>query len=141
MPATGTRVDKPAGVGKAAVERQLAVAEPTVYQQRVVSGGFVVGRGDRHPGPVVLAASLGALAGAAPVPGPRRQGGRDLVDALRLDRRVGFDTVAAGHRQHIPEAVSLQVPAQTAVTAVELLRARLPGRNPGIQGSGQHPPG
>ncbi len=105
-----------------------------------MSERLVLGWGDGHPGPVVHPRSLGAITGAVAVPRSRRQCGGDLVDALRPDGRAGGDAVISGHSQDIPEAAGLQVTAQGAVAAVELVRCAPRGRGTGVQGSGQHPP-
>src|SRR6266545_4994173 len=77
--------------------------------------------------PLVLPWSLGTLAGAVAVPRPRTQAGGDLVDALWPDGFAGGDPVVFRHGQHVAHAAGLQVPAQPAVTAVELVRGG-PGR-------------
>src|SRR2546430_16393392 len=98
-------------------------------------GGFVVGWGDGHPGPVVLPCSLGALTGAVTVPRPRRQSGDDLVDALRPDGWAGGDSVVSGHSEHVAEVAGLQVTALRAVAAVGLIRGAPRGRGGRVHGS------
>ena len=86
VPATLTRAGSghvPGGV--AAVERQFAGVAVAADQQPVVTGLAGV---DGHPGPVVVAVALGALAGGVPLPGPAGQAARRSSRAWQVPAAV-----------------------------------------------------
>ena len=64
----------------------------------MMPGLFLVGWVMATQAPVVVAWSLGALAGAATVPRLRAQRGGHLIGTLRPEGRTGGDPVVAGDR-------------------------------------------
>ena len=102
----------------------------------MVAGALVGGRGDAHPGPVVVAFAFSALAGRAPVPRP---GGQPVGDVLDLCGAGGQgDPVVAGDGQDVADTSGLQVAAQAAFVAVELVRGRPSGGHTVVQRAGEH---
>jgi hypothetical protein len=86
----------------AAVERKFPGAAVAADQQPAAAG---LARLDRHPGPVVLAVPLGALAGGIPLPRPAGQARGDLAGLAGA--RPGGHPAGGGHRQHVTELAAL----------------------------------
>ena len=134
VPATRTRVGERRPLGRQGqVERQLVrLVELAPDQQPLLPAGrgaAAVGR----VGPVVEPRSLGALAGAQPLPALGRDPGRPRVHA------PGAQPLAAGHRQHVAEpAARLDPPPQGAVGPVHAVARHPRARHASVQRPLQH---
>ena len=105
--------------------------------QQVAVPGAAVADGD--PGPVVVALSLGALAGREPLPGPFRQPGGQLIGPQRA-AGAGGHPVVAGDCEDVGDVLFFQPAAQRPVVPVDLIAGHPAERYPGRCGSPDHLP-
>jgi site-specific DNA recombinase len=126
--------------GEAGVIGQLPGPAVAAHQQPALpsAGGWW---GQLGAGPVVQAASFGAVAGAGPHPAVGRHRHGQLGGAPLRRPSTDRQQLAGLDRQHVGHLAALQPAPECRVLAVDLIGGHPGGRHPGIQGPLQHDPG